>query len=209
MPISAFPARRRGSPSAAASIFFHRRHCSISLPYFIWVRNEVPSQRVFKAEIVENRGGNVRRRWRACRALMRFRICLLAAQQRHHFARMVGAAEGRVAAVIGGQQEQVVLAEQRFNLRQRRVEFFQRLRIARHIAAMAVNGIKIDEVDEDQPVYVFLQHRKQRFNAGGIARRMDGVRQPAVREDIFDFANAPHVQAAAASARRASYRPPG
>ena len=72
------------------------------------------------------------------------------AQQRHAFAGMIGARPGGIAAVIGRNQQQVVIAHRAQDIGQEGVEIAQRLGIARHIAAMAVGHVKVHQVHKAQ-----------------------------------------------------------
>ena len=71
-------------------------------------------------------------------------------QQRHVLARMVGARRRRIVAVIGGDHEQIVVAQLRQQARQPRVEPLEVRGIAGDVVAMAVDRIEVDQVGEDQ-----------------------------------------------------------
>ena len=71
-------------------------------------------------------------------------------QHRHAFARVIGAAPGRIAAVIGGDDQEIAVAQLCQELRQAPVERLERARIAFDIAAMAMLHVEIDEIDDDQ-----------------------------------------------------------
>src|SRR3954451_6849241 len=64
---------------------------------------------------------------------------------------MIGATPGRVAAVIGGDDQQIVRFQTLAKLRQAAIEFLQRKRITGGIAAMTIDRIEIDEVGKQQP----------------------------------------------------------
>ena len=73
-------------------------------------------------------------------------------------ARVVEAAEGRVVAVIGGDEAEVVRPHRRLDLGEAPVERLEAGGVAGDVAAMAVFGVEIDEIDEDRarrPASVF------------------------------------------------------
>ena len=63
-------------------------------------------------------------------------------------ARVVGALEDRVAAVIGGDDHEFIVAQQREQRRQLRIEGLQGLLVADHVAAVAVLHVEVDEIGE-------------------------------------------------------------
>ncbi len=67
-------------------------------------------------------------------------------QQGRVFARVVGAGKGRIVSVIGGDHHQIVVAHRGFDLRQTRVEVFERSGVAFSVATMAVKHVEVDEV---------------------------------------------------------------
>lgn len=72
------------------------------------------------------------------------------AQHRHPFAGMFRAGPGRVIAVIGGKDRQISGPKPVEKAGQGGVKAFQRPRIARHIAGMAVKRIEFNEIREHQ-----------------------------------------------------------
>ena len=72
------------------------------------------------------------------------------AKDRHLFAGVIGTNPGRVVAVVGGQDEQVVVAKPADQFGQARIEGLERARIARNVAAVAVFLVEVDEVDHDE-----------------------------------------------------------
>ena len=71
-------------------------------------------------------------------------------QQGHVFARVVGAGNGRVAPVVGGEDREIVRPQRAFELRQPGIELFERAAVAFDIVAMPVLLVEIDQVHEDQ-----------------------------------------------------------
>lgn len=75
-------------------------------------------------------------------------------QDRHALARVVGAAPGRIAAMVGGQDHHVARFQPAVEIGQACVEGFERGGIAGHVAAMAVKHVEIHEIGEDErPVF--------------------------------------------------------
>ena len=68
----------------------------------------------------------------------------------HVLARVVGARRGRVVAVIGRDDRDVARTEPRQQRRQPRIEPLQVRRISVDVVPVAVLGVEIDEVGEDQ-----------------------------------------------------------
>ena len=106
-------------------------------------------------------------------------------------ARVVRAAEGRVVAVIGGDDADVARAEKRGDLRDPGVEGLERRRIAGDVALMPELGVEIDEIGEDEPASrqaaKGLERERQHGHvAGGLA--LSAGR--AMREDVADLADA-------------------
>src|SRR5947209_6836496 len=66
-------------------------------------------------------------------------------QYRDLLARVVGAAPGRITAMVGGDDDNVVSLESCADVGNAPVEFFERGSIAGGIAAVSVNGVEIDE----------------------------------------------------------------
>ena len=76
------------------------------------------------------------------------------------FARVVGAGEARVAAVICGEQQQVVRAETRQQLAQRAVEGRQRRGVAVLVAAVAEAAVEVHKIDKAKPAKIPFRKRK-------------------------------------------------
>ena len=92
--------------------------------------------------------------------------------------------------MVGGDDQQIVLAHLRLNLRQLRVKRFQRGGVALHIAAMAVDHIKIHEINKQQAVEILVHRLKRRLHAGRVARRMVAPGDAAMVEDVLNLAHA-------------------
>ena len=71
---------------------------------------------------------------------------------------MVGGLPARIgiAAVVRGDDQQVVVGKQRQKIAQHRVELFQRFREAFDVFSMAVQHVEIDQIAEDQSVGTFV-----------------------------------------------------
>ena len=82
---------------------------------------------------------------------------------------MVGAAPGRIVAVVGGEDAEVVGAHRARDLRQARVERFEAGGVAGDVAAMAVFAVEIDEIDEDEAAVGGLA-RAPRASGRGLRR---------------------------------------
>ena len=95
-----------------------------------------------------------------------------------------------IAAVIGGDQQQIARAHGVQKRAEQRVEFLERTREAFHVLAMAVEHVEIHEIREDQP----LRPARERFgelgHAVGVVFRGDVIRDAAAIVDIVNFADA-------------------
>jgi hypothetical protein len=109
---------------------------------------------------------------------------------------VIGAAPGRVAAVVSGDDKQIVLLQSRQEFAQSVIECFQRSGIAPDIATVAVDGIKIDEVGKQeaallQRIKAFQGAIEQAF----IAVALQDSTRSAMRENIPDLADGDDVAA--------------
>ena len=95
-----------------------------------------------QAEEIADGGGGVGKGFPSADGMLTHHM-LFPDQQRRVFPGMIGALVGGVAAVIGGEDEQVVIAHQRLDFGQAGVEVFQRLAVALHVAAVAIDGIGV------------------------------------------------------------------
>ena len=121
----------------------------------------------------------------------RTRHAVHASVDRYALARVICAAPRRVAAVIGGEHEQVAVAHHGQRLRHARIECFQRCRVARNVAPVAEIGVEVDEVGEHQVAVARIVHGgerriEQRHVAGALAHLADA----AMGEDVADLADA-------------------
>src|SRR5882672_5451767 len=71
--------------------------------------------------------------------------------ERHVLPRMIGARRRRIVAVVGCDDQHVVVPQLREEPGQAGVEPFEVPRVAFHVVAMAVLGVEVDEVREEEP----------------------------------------------------------
>src|SRR5687768_10982761 len=116
---------------------------------------------------------------------------------RNVFAGVVGALVGGIVAVIGGEDDQVAGPEQGDELGQAAVEFFQAIRIAGGVAAMAVKLVEVDEIGEDEVAVPGLADRLERgVELALVVGRLQDARDAAAGKDVGDLADAEDVAAA-------------
>ena len=103
--------------------------------------------------------------------------------------------------MVGGEQQQVVVVERGEQLRQAGIEVLQRSGVARHVPAVAIDRIEIDEVGHDhgRAVAGFVGGARH-FGQGGLHQRVvaagfDLVGNAAVGVDVGDLANRHHFTA--------------
>ena len=106
------------------------------------------------------------------------------------FPRMVIAAPGRIVAVIRGDDRKIVGAQRGLDLGQPRVEGFEAGGVTGDIAAVAVFGVEIDEIDEDKPAVVrCLQRLHQQVDMFRVRLALQLEAGVAMGEDVADLAN--------------------
>ena len=106
------------------------------------------------------------------------------------FAGVVEAAEGRVVAVIGGDEAIVRRTHRRLDLDEPPVERLEAGGEAGDVAAMAVFGVEIDQVDEDEPaVRRGLQRLDQQIDVAVVALALALLSGVAVGENVADLAD--------------------
>ena len=137
------------------------------------------------SQIVAPRSANVERVPSGC-AMTRGPATI----ERHVLARVVGGDVGRIAAVIGGDEEQIVVAHVAEERGQLAVERLQRFRVSGRVVAMAVLRIEVDEVREDE-IGVRLADQIDRLaHAVGVVLGADLLRDADAVEDVGDLAEA-------------------
>src|SRR4051794_25984711 len=102
---------------------------------------------------------------------------------------MIGAAPGRIAAMVGSDDEQIVRFQTRQQIGQSAVERFQGGGIPHDIPTMSVAGIEIDEVREQktavlQRIETFQGPVEQSF----VAVALQDSPGSTMRENIADLA---------------------
>ena len=111
-------------------------------------------------------------------------------QDRHLLAGVVGAAPGRVVAVVGGQDQQIVRAQRGDELGQPGVEGLERRGVAGDVAAVAVDRVEIDEVGEDEvAVAGHVDGVEGAVEQRHVAAALDLVGDAVAGEDVGDLAD--------------------
>jgi hypothetical protein len=101
--------------------------------------------------------------------------------------------------VIRRHDHQVSAFEKLGKARQHRVERFQCRGIARHIPAMPVQHVEIDEIGEHQvSVLSILSGLQRRFEERRVAARLAHIGDALMGKDIADLADREHAVAALA-----------
>ncbi len=116
-------------------------------------------------------------------------------EQRHVLARVVGGDVGRIAAVVGGDEKEVVCAHGIEKGRQLAVERLEGARVSLHVVAVPVFRVEIDEVREDE-IRVGLPHQVDGLaHAVGIRFRADLRVDTDTVEDVADLPEADYFPA--------------
>ena len=119
---------------------------------------------------------------------------LAADEIRHILAGVVGGlGVGGVTAVVGRDHQDVALPHPGDEVGKELVELGGGGGVARHIAAVAVEHIEINEIHKAQALEIALEVVHGLGEAVGVALRVDIVRQAAACEDIVDLADGKDV----------------
>src|SRR2546426_3983104 len=110
------------------------------------------------------------------------------------FARMVrgGPARIRIATVVGGEQQEIGGAELCEKRSEKRVEFFERVRKAFDILAMAEEHVEIHEVGKDQTGGTVTKRGAELVHAVGVAFCGDVLSDSAAVIDVVNLSNTEH-----------------
>ena len=82
---------------------------------------------------------------------------------------MVGATVGGVVAVVGGDDQQVVVAHSVHDAAEAPVEVLERQAVAERVTAVPVHGVEIDQVGEAQAVPIARHDLVHMVHAIGVA----------------------------------------
>src|SRR5579863_3218802 len=93
-------------------------------------------------------------------------------EQRNILAAMVGGRRGRIAAVIRGENQQVVAAQLGLKRWQPRVHFFERAGVAFDVVAMPVELVEVHQIYEDQTAIEIVDGGQSLGHAVGIVLRL-------------------------------------
>jgi hypothetical protein len=111
-------------------------------------------------------------------------------ENRDLFACVISAAPGGIAAVIRGNDQEIIASQPFEQLRQSCVERFESCGISGNVPAMTVDRIEIDEVGKQQSALrQAVQSIKGGIEEGVIAIAARIPSGPPVREDVVDLAD--------------------
>src|SRR5450759_4076463 len=113
-------------------------------------------------------------------------------QERRVLARVIGARGRRVHAVIGAEQHDVAVAQQRPPQADRRVHGGQPRGEAGHVVAVTPLLVEVDEVGEQQAAVHLLEVTGAGGDAGGVVGGVVVHIHAALHEDLADLADADH-----------------
>ena len=112
------------------------------------------------------------------------------------FARVVAPFPGRIAAMIGAKNQQVVFLHFAKQLGQTLIEIFQCRRVTRHIAPVAIEHVEVDEIRKhDRPIAGLLHCLQRGIEQGLVAAGFHLVGDALVRLNIGNLANADDIAA--------------
>src|SRR5208282_6164408 len=103
---------------------------------------------------------------------------------------VVEAAEGRIVAVVGGNDAKVMRLHRRLDGAQALIERLEAGRVAGNVAPVAPFGVEIDQIDEDEAAVSGRRHRlEQEVDVAVVALALALVPGVAMGEDIADLAD--------------------
>jgi len=113
-------------------------------------------------------------------------------EDRNVFAGVVGGfpAGIGIAAVVGGENEEIAAGEKWKEIGEGGVEFFEGAGKAFNVFAMAVEHVEVDEIAEDEAVGTFVKRGDEFVDAVGVGSGCDVVADAAAVVDVVDFADA-------------------
>ena len=105
-------------------------------------------------------------------------------------ARVVEAAEGRIVAVIGGDDAIIARAQCGFDRAKPRIEGLKAGSVAGHVSAMAKFGVEIDQIDDNEPAVGGRRQRlEQEVDIAVVALALAFRSGVAVGENVADLAD--------------------
>src|SRR5271166_1763502 len=105
-------------------------------------------------------------------------------------ARVVESAEGRIVAVVGGDDAIVMRPHRRFDLIEPPIERLEAGRIAGDVAAMTPLRVEVDQIDEDEPaVRRRLERLEEKVDVAVVALALALRPGVAMGEDVADLAD--------------------
>src|ERR1700722_1997206 len=126
----------------------------------------------------------------------RWRKSAAEAEDRNMLAGMVETAPGRIIAVIRRDDAIIVRAHVGHDLRQTRIEGFKARGIAGDVATVAIFGVEIDEIDEDEAAVRRARQRLERqVDMRRIADALHLTAGAAMSKNIADLADRDDVPA--------------
>ena len=103
-------------------------------------------------------------------------------------ARVIEAAEGRIVAVVGGDDAIVMRPHRRFDLSQPPIERLEAGRVAGDVAAMTPLRVEVDQIDEDEPaVRRCLERFEEKVDVAVVALALALRPGVAMGEDVADL----------------------
>ena len=103
---------------------------------------------------------------------------------------VIGGSRGRVAAMVGGDEQQISGAEGSKEIGDPEIDGFEGLRVAFRVVPVAVKHVEIDEIDENEAVGMILEGVEGPLHALGVGFGFVGGGDPAIEEDVGDLADA-------------------
>jgi len=113
-------------------------------------------------------------------------------EQRDVFAGVIGARRGWIVAVIGGQDQEIVRLEARQEPVEPHVESLEVLRVPHRVVPMAVDGIEVDEIREDEALRGRGERRLDLVHAVVVRLRVHGAGDASAGEEVLDLADRMH-----------------
>ncbi len=103
---------------------------------------------------------------------------------------VIGSGEGGIAAVVGGDDQQIFIPHEGLNLRQLLIKVLQCLSKAFRIVTVTVSHVVVHQIGEAQAIKILAHIVKPSFNAGRVSGSVIGAGQSLMIKNVLNFAYA-------------------
>ena len=105
-----------------------------------------------------------------------------------------GGRKSRIAAVVGGNQHQILVSKYCQKITQPCIKPVQRFRVTLRIPAVSILGVKVHQIHKAQAGKVLFGVCHGMFHTVVVAFVVDMLRQTPAGKNIVDLAHTDHIQ---------------